>query len=149
MSASTSDTGAEVAVVRRFIEEVINGGQIDLVDELWAKDLAWHGGSLGEIHGLSSYKGFLRAAAKGAFSGMHLTVHDVVAANGKVAVRFTNSGTHTGAFMGAPATGKRAEWLGIAVYTVVAGKITEAWFGEDVLGMMLQLGVVHLPSRSD
>jgi len=49
--------------------------------------------------------------------------------------------------MGAPATGKRAEWFGVAVYTVVAGKITEAWFGEDVLGMMLQLGVVHLPPR--
>ena len=80
---------------------------------------------------------------------MRLTIHGVLAADGKVAVRFTNSGTHTGTFMGAPATGKRAEWLGVAVYTVVAGKITEAWFGEDVLGMMLQLGVVHLPPRSD
>jgi len=26
-------------------------------------------------------------------------------------------------------------------------RITEAWFGEDVLGMMLQLGIVHLPPR--
>jgi len=147
MTASTTNGGAEVAIVRRFIDEVINRGQFDLVDELWSEDLAWHGGSLGEIHGLASYKAFLRAAAEGAFSGMRLTVHDIVAADGKVAVRFTNSGTHTGTFMGAPATGKRAEWLGVAVYTVVAGKITEAWFGEDVLGMMLQLGVVHLPPR--
>jgi limonene-1,2-epoxide hydrolase len=91
MTASTTNGGAEVAVVRRFIDEVINGGQLDLVDELWSKDLEWHGGSLGEIHGLASYKAFLRAAAEGAFSGMHLTVHDVVAADGKVAVRFTNS----------------------------------------------------------
>ena len=62
-------------------------------------------------------------------------------------MRFTNSRIHTGTFIGAPATGKRAEWLGVAVYTVVAAKITEAWFGEDVLGMMLQLGVVHFPAR--
>ena len=137
---------ADVAVVRRFIDEVINGGRLDLVDDLWSKDLAWHGGSLGEIHGLSAYKTFLGAAASGAFSGMHLKVHDVVAADGKVAVRFTNSGTHTGTFMGAPATGKHAEWLGVAIYTVVDGKIAEAWFGEDVLGMMLQLGVVQLPA---
>jgi hypothetical protein len=74
MTASTTNDGAEVAVVRRFIDEVINGGQLDLVDELWSKDLDWHGGSLGEIHGLASYKAFLRAAAEGAFSGMHLTV---------------------------------------------------------------------------
>jgi predicted ester cyclase len=47
--------------------------------------------------------------------------------------------------MGAPATGKRAEWLGIAIYTVVNRKIADAWFGEDVLGMMRQLGVVRLP----
>src|SRR5258708_14420826 len=79
--------GAEVAVVRRFRDEVINGGQLDLIDELWSKDLGWHGGSLGEIHGLASYKAFLRAAAEGAFSGMHLMVHDVVAADGKVAAR--------------------------------------------------------------
>jgi hypothetical protein len=58
MTASTTNGGAEVAVVRRFIDEVINGGQLDLVDELWSKDLDWHGGSLGEIHGLASYKAF-------------------------------------------------------------------------------------------
>ena len=144
--ASTADQSADVAVVRRFIEEVINGGRLDLVDDLWSQDLVWHGGSLGEIHGLPAYKAFLRASTKGAFSGMQLTIHDVIAADGKVAVRFTNSGTQTGTFMGAPATGKRAEWLGVAIYNVVSGKISEAWFGEDVLGMMLQLGVVQLPA---
>ena len=69
MNASTTDGGAEVVVVRRFIDEVINGRQLDLVDELWSKDLVWHGGSLGEIHGLASYKAFLRAAADGALAG--------------------------------------------------------------------------------
>ena len=145
-SAAMGTQNADVAVVRRFIDEVINGGRLHLVDELWSKDLTWHGGSLGEVRGVVPYKEMLRAAASGAFSGMHLTVHDVVAADGKVAVRFTNSGTHTGPFMGAPATGKRAEWLGIAIYTVVDGKIADAWFGEDVLGMMLQLGVIQLPA---
>jgi steroid delta-isomerase-like uncharacterized protein len=145
-TASTAGPSADVGVVRRFIEEVINGGRLELVDELWSEDLAWYGGSLGEIHGLAAYKAFLGASTKGAFSRMHLTIHDVVAADGKVAVRFTNSGTQTGAFMGAPATGKRAEWLGLAIYNVVNGRIAEAWFGEDVLGMMLQLGVVHLPA---
>ena len=136
----------DAAVVRRFIDEVINGGRLELVDELWSKDLAWHGGSLGELRGLEAYKTFLGAAASGAFSGMHLAVHDIVAADGKVAVRFTNSGTQTGPFMGVPPTGRRAEWLGVAIYSVVDGKIADAWFGEDVLGMMLQLGVVQLPA---
>jgi hypothetical protein len=54
------------------------------------------------------------------------------------------SGTQTGPFMGAPASGRRAEWLGIGIYRVVGGRITEAWFGEDILGMLLQLDAVTL-----
>ena len=136
----------DVAIVRRVIDEVINEGKVDLADDFWSEDLTWHGGSLGEVRGLEAYKQMLRAASAGAFSGMHLTIHDIVAAAGKVAVRFTNSGTHTGPFLGAPATGNRAEWLGIAIYTVTGGKITDAWFGEDILGMLLQLGIVQLPA---
>lgn len=137
----------DVAIIRHFIDEVINAGRIDLVDELWSKNLAWHGGVLGDVHGVADYKAMLRAAVGGAFTDMHLTIHDVVAADGKFAVRFTNSGTHTGPFMGAPATGIHAEWLGMAIYAVVDGKITDAWFSEDILGLMLQLDVIRLPAQ--
>ena len=48
--------------------------------------------------------------------------------------------------MGSPATGNHAEWLGIGIYTVLNGKITEAWFGEDILGMLLRLNAITLPT---
>jgi steroid delta-isomerase-like uncharacterized protein len=137
---------ADIVVVRRFLDEVINGGRIDRVQDFWAEDLTWHGGSLGEVNGIDAYRKMLSAAVGGAFSGMRLEVQDVVAADGKVAVRFTNSGTHSGPFMGAPATGKHAKWLGIAIYTIVDGKIADAWYGEDILGVLLQLGVVRIPA---
>jgi hypothetical protein len=41
---------------------------------------------------------------------------------------------------------KHAEWLGIGIYAVIDGRIHEAWFGEDTLGMMQQIGAVRLPS---
>ena len=134
-----------VAVVRRFLDEVVDGGNLEAIDQLWAEDLAWHGGSLGDLHGLAALKAHMAASASGAFTGMHLTVNEIVAAGNKVVVRFTNSGTQTGPFMGAPPTGKHAEWLGIGIYTVTGGKISEGWFGEDILGMLLQLGIVNLP----
>ena len=68
--------------------------------------------SPGDIHGLAALKAHMAASASGAFTGMHLTVQDIVPAGNKVAVRFTNSGTQTGPFMGAPPTGKHAEWPG-------------------------------------
>ena len=134
-----------VAVVRRFLDEVVNGGHLEAIGELWAEDLAWHGGSLGDVRGLAAFKAHMAASASGAFTGLHLTVSEIIAAGNKVVVRFTNSGTRTGPFLGAPPTGRHAEWLGTGIYTVTDGKISEGWFGEDILGMLLQLGAVHLP----
>jgi acetyl esterase len=135
-----------VAVLRRFIDEVVNGGDLSALDELWAADLAWHGGSMGDIHGIEAYRAYLSASAAGAFTGMRLDVKEVITAGDQVVVRFTNSGTQTGPFMGAQPSGRHAEWLGIGIYTVHDGKISEAWFGEDILGMLLQLGAVSLPA---
>ncbi|MFK3982387.1 SDR family NAD(P)-dependent oxidoreductase [Micromonospora sp. NPDC050397] len=134
------------AVVHRFVDEVINGGNLDILPELWADDLRWHGGSLGETHGLPAYSKQLADAHEGSFTGMRLTIHETIVKADTVVLRFTNSGTQTGPFMGAPATGRHAEWLGIGIYRIRNGKIAEAWFGEDVLGMLLQLGAITLPA---
>ncbi len=64
----------------------------------------------------------------------------------KVVVRFTNSGTHTGPFMGAAPTGKHAAWQGIGLYTVTGGRISEAWLAEDIPSVLRQLGLTHLAS---
>lgn len=132
------------SVVRRFLDEVVNGGRAELIGELWAQDMAWHGGSLGDVRGIDAYQAMFSADASAAFAGMHLTIHEVISQDEKVVVRFTNSGTHTGTFHGVPATGRHAAWTGIGIYTVRDGKITEAWFAEDILGMLEQLGAVNL-----
>jgi predicted ester cyclase len=130
--------------VRRFIDGAVNGGDPAVIDETWAKDMTWHGGSMGTIEGRDAYKEFVAANASGAFADMRLEVHEVVAAGDKVVVRFTNSGTNVGPFLGNPPTGNQAEWLGIGIYTVRDGRIAEAWFSEDILGMLTQLDVINL-----
>ena len=136
-----------VAIVRRFLDEVVNGGRLDLIDELWTTDMVWQGGSLGEIHGIEAYKQFMAANTAGAFANMHLHIHEIIASGDKVVVRFTNSGTQIGTFLGIPATGKSATWLGIGIYTVRDGKIADAWFAEDILNMLLQFGASALPTQ--
>ncbi|WBB69059.1 SDR family NAD(P)-dependent oxidoreductase [Micromonospora sp. WMMD812] len=138
-------TADPAAIVHRFVDEVVNGGNLDVLPDLWADNLRWHGGSLGETHGLAAYTKQLADARDGSFTGMRLTIHDTIVQDDTVVIRFTNSGIHAGSFMGVPATGRHAEWLGIGIYRVRDGKIAEAWFGEDVLGMLLQLGVISLP----
>lgn len=139
----SSTPAANVAVVKRFLDEVVNGGRFELVDQLWADNLIWHGASLGEVHGIDAYRKALKSSVGSSFTSMHLDIKDVIANGDKVVVRFTNSGDNTGSFMGRPATGKYAIWEGIGIYKVVGGKIAEAWFVEDILGQQQMLG--HWP----
>jgi predicted ester cyclase len=142
MSAEVEE--ANLAVVRRFIDDAVNGGDLSVIEETWAQDMTWDGGSLGTFVGREAYTAFMSANVEGAFEGMHLTIYDVIASGNKVVLRFTNSGTNVGSFMGRPATNRHAEWLGIGIYTLRDGRITEGWFAEDILGMLEQL---DLPPR--
>jgi predicted ester cyclase len=45
-------------------------------------------------------------------------------------------------FFGIPASGKKATWKGMSIYRFYSGKIAEAWYSEDALGMLQQLGVI-------
>jgi predicted ester cyclase len=130
---------ANVAVVLRFIEDVVNGGDLSVIEETWAEEMTWNGGSLGTFIGRDAYIAFISSNVAGAFDGMHLTIYDVIACDDKVVLRFTNSGTNVGPFMRRRATNRHAEWLGIGIYTLHDGRITEGWFCEDILGMLQQL----------
>ncbi|MFJ2650510.1 ester cyclase [Streptomyces sp. NPDC087420] len=145
---STQENQAEPAeIVHRFIEECVNGGDLDVVDDLWAEDMIWRGGSLGEIHGRAPYKEMLAANVGRAFTGMHLEILRTVTDGDTVVLLFTNSGTHEGEFLGVPATGGSARWHGVGFYRVSEGRIAEALFVEDILDALVQLGAIDLAPR--
>jgi predicted ester cyclase len=101
--------------------------------------------SLGTHHGRDEFKQSL-ATTTASFEGMHLTVHDAITSGDQVVLRFTNSSTHVGPFLNRPATGRHAEWLGIGIYTVGDGWITEGWFADDIFGVLVQLGGSPAPA---
>ncbi len=138
---------ANVALVRTFLDEVVNRGRFELVDQLWAPDMVWRGGSQGEVHGRDVYRRMLEASVGGSFTNMRLEILDIIADGDKVVVRFTNSGDQTGPFAGHPATGRHAVWEGIGIYRIENGRIAEAWFSEDWLGMFQQLGFMDPSGR--
>src|SRR2546427_13050514 len=73
------------------------------------------------------------------------TIDHIIAEADKVVVRGTMTGTHTGEFMGIPATGKAVEISGIDITRFENGQSTEHWGQWDVAGLMVQLGVAPPP----
>jgi predicted ester cyclase len=73
---------------------------------------------------------------------IHVTIEDMIAEGDRLACRWECSGTHQVDFFGIPATGKKATWTGVTIYRFDSGKIVEAWWAEDALGMLQQLGII-------
>ena len=72
-------------------------------------------------------------------------LHQFVAEGDFVAVLHTHNATHTGPFMGMPPTGKSVAVLGIELYRLRDGKITEFWRLDADLSLLMQLGAVATP----
>jgi steroid delta-isomerase-like uncharacterized protein len=81
-----------------------------------------------------------------AFPDATYSLDESIAEGDKVANRYTLRGTHKGAFMGIPPTGKQIAVKGANIYRITEGKIAETWDFLDTFGMMAQLGV--LPGSS-
>jgi predicted ester cyclase len=69
----------------------------------------------------------------------------IVAEGDTVAVRYVVEATHQGALLGIPATGKRVRWDAVDVYRVSNGKIVEEWAADDMLAVLIGLGVYTPP----
>nr|MBA2600290.1 ester cyclase [Actinomycetota bacterium] len=131
---------ANKQVVRRFYEEVLNSGKIEALEELAVTNYQEHDMLPGQGDGLAGLRKrvtMLRTALTPRFE-----LDDVIAEGDRVVVRWTNSGTHVGDFMGAPATGRSFRIAGVDVHRVQDGKMAEHWHVVDQLSMLQQLGLI-------
>lgn len=139
MSAEENKT-----VVRRLFEEVVNGADLDVIDELATEDIVTHTPVPGISPDREGFRQFLGAYLS-AFPKQHTEVDDVISEGALVAVRHTHHVTHGGELMGMPPSGKEATVAGIEIFRLSDGKISEMWHHDDMLGLMQQLGAVPAP----
>ena len=136
------------AVVRRFYEEVMNKGNLDVLDEVMEEDFDDHGEALfGSPHGRAMLRGGIQMAHT-MVSDMSVKLEDMVASGDMVGVRGSMSCRATGNFMGLEPSGNELAWKGIAMFRLKDGKITQRWFNSDSLSIMTQLGLYPPPSTT-
>jgi predicted ester cyclase len=141
----TSSIEENKAVYTRFVEEVINGGNIDIVEELYTPDYHDHTAPPGAPPGLDAVR-MIPKMFRGAFPDVRFTIEKLVGEGDLVASRVTGHGTQTGQFLAFPPSGKEATWTSLGFFRVRDGKIVEHWGAPDLLGLLIQIGVIPPPA---
>jgi steroid delta-isomerase-like uncharacterized protein len=137
MQPATSEQGY-AATARRVIEDVYTG-ELDAIEELVAPDFVnHHPDAPYETRGRDGFRERIRRYAA-AFPDLSTTVHDCIAQGERVAIRYSATGTNTGATDAAEATGKRIAVEAQAILRFGDGQLAEMWDAWDVLGLTEQL----------
>jgi len=135
-------------VLRRFYDEFINPGNLNVADEIIAPDCPLYFGSMFMGTGPEAFKQ-TRTMMYAGFPDLHWTIEEMVAEGEKVAERLTARGTHKGEFMGVAPAGKRVEFQGQAIFHISKGKVLECRGMPDMLSLLQQIGAVPSPDQSE
>ena len=135
------ESGASRAVMRRFVE-FINTADPALAAEIIAADAIFHvPGQPEPLRGPAGYLAIVGMLRSG-FPDIRWTADETIVEGERVAVRYTMRGTHRGAFMGVPPTGRSIAVPSMAFYRLANGRIVGEHGLPDMLGLMQQIGAV-------
>jgi len=138
------------AVARRYYDEILNQGRLDVIDELMSPDFWFTIPTHPEpFKGPQGFKD-LTTMLRGAFPDVHLYVQHLLAEGDTVVGHWRGTGTHTGGPLHTvagdiPASGKSFDIDGMSWLRIKDGKITESLANEDTLGLLMQIGVIPAP----
>jgi steroid delta-isomerase-like uncharacterized protein len=135
-------------MVLRLINEVMNRGQIQVVDELLAEDFVNHGGEIGGGPPGMTPKQMFRRVTQDHYETMgdlHVEIIEAIAEGEDVVVRSILNARHSGTMFGMPPTGNQLRFQVLHMYRVRDGKITDHWECRDEPEMFRQLESVPPP----
>ena len=148
--AAVSDLQRNAAVVRRFKEAQGTKDEAETMREVLSPGYKrWRGG-IEHLAANARDQGFPGPGSylRGAFPDRTDTIEDIVADGDHVGMLFRVRGTHRGSFFGIAPTNKPFDIHELGIFRLADGKITEAWFMADELGLLQQLGA-KIPARKD
>jgi steroid delta-isomerase-like uncharacterized protein len=122
------------ALVRGYLEEIVNRGSLTAFDSYFSEDVVFN-----EVRNFKAHHPAFMLAIRSAFPDHHLTIKDQVAEGDKVVTRVIFYGTHLGPLNGVAATGKQVEWSGIAIDRIADGKVVEMWHVQNTAALMQQI----------
>lgn len=128
-------------ILQQIFTQVINTGDLSLVDTLFTEDFVDH-----DPRTLPGREGFKQGllAIRSAFPDWTVTLEDFLIEDEQIAGRWMARGTHLGPFLGLSPTGRRIAMKEMGIFRFADGQLAEAWRVADELSLMQQLGAAPL-----
>ncbi len=130
-------------LVQQFFEEIVNQRNLAALGQFVSPNAVNHTVPEGLPQAPNQFLGL----HLGAFPDLKVTVEDLLVDGDKVVARVSYHGTHQGAFMGIPPTGKQVTGMGINIFRIANGKLVEHWGLSDRISALRQLGLVPPPGQ--
>jgi predicted ester cyclase len=138
------------ALVRRWLEECYNKGNVAAVDEFVTPDYVNHSAPHGQMPGLEAEREYVTMIRR-VFPDFFLAIEDQIAEGDKVVTRLTAGGTYEGGLEDVHSTtaiGRQVAVAEILIHRIAGGKVVEGWMVFDELGLWRQLGAIPLMGES-
>jgi predicted ester cyclase len=128
------------AVARRFFEEVVSQGKLDVIDEICAPNYRLHATLSGPDDIDRDRLRDLVRSWRSSFGGGRVAIVDILAEGDLIAARLHETGTHTGDFQGIQPSGNGVSYGSMTFLRVIDGKIVEHWGILDMPTLLKQIG---------
>lgn len=154
----SADSARNASVIRRLNDEVMNGGRLELISELYAADLVSHrrgmpslaalvqpqSGTAGAGVSPTERLALRMRAIRLAFPDWRSEIRAIVAEGESVVARYELTGTHSGTLFGIEPTGRPVRIDEVVFYRLRDQRIVEDWAMADELGLLLQLDATRI-----
>jgi predicted ester cyclase len=138
-----SDESRNKKTIRLLYEQVVNEGRLELLDEITLPDHVEHNPFPTQGQGAEGLK--QRASMVRAAFNPRFTLEHVIEEGNKVAIMWTNQGTHVGEWFGFAPTGKSVVARGVDVFLLREGRLAEHWDVVDVSDFYAKVGLLPTP----
>jgi predicted ester cyclase len=148
MKEETNLQEANKETIRKYFKAIDEEGKTanaEILNEFLSEDFIEHNPPPGTPANRDGWKQLFKMFAE-ATPGYHV-IDDLIAEDDKVVAHVTAFGKHVGTVFGIPATNKEFSMKGISIWRLRDGMIIEHWVQSDMVGMMIQLGVMPLPNH--
>ena len=135
-------------IIRKYFKAIDEEGKTanaEILNDFLAEDFIEHDPAPGIPPTRDGWKQLFKMFAEST-PGYHV-INDLIAEDDKVVAHITAYGKHVGTIFGIPATNKEFSMKGIVIWRLKNGKIIEHWAQNDMVGMMIQLGVMQPPNH--